>query len=46
MWSLEAGTTREDEDAQKTLTINDYYIDSEIHYMIVEGIATREDIEK
>ena len=45
MWPLEAGTTREDDDARYTLTINDYF-DTEIHYMIVEGIATRADIEK
>jgi hypothetical protein len=45
MWPIEADTTREDIDAQNTLTINDYF-DTEIHYMIVEGIATREHIEK
>jgi len=45
MWPTESGTTREDDDARYTLTINDYF-DTEIHYMIVEGIATRADIEK
>jgi len=45
MWPTEAGSTREDIDTQYTLTINDY-LDTEIHYMIVEGIATRADIEK
>jgi hypothetical protein len=45
MWPLEAGSTREDIDTQNTLTINDYFV-TEIHYMIVEGIATREDMEK
>jgi len=45
MWPTEAGTTREDDDPRYTLTINDYF-DTEIHYMIVEGIATRADIEK
>jgi hypothetical protein len=44
LWLSEAGRTREDIDAQNTLTIHDYFY-TDIHYMIVEGLATREDVE-